>query len=113
MEIIEQILEQIKSVRKARKIKLNQMAEKLNITPSSYRKIEEGMIELKVKTMFDIFNILEIKLDSKQIDEKELLVYERFDVDNFAKKDDIKKIEAKLEETQKILLEVLKKLESK
>jgi transcriptional regulator with XRE-family HTH domain len=57
---IEKILAHIKNARKEQKISQAQIAEYLGISQNSYKNIELGKTELKVRTMFQIFEFLQI-----------------------------------------------------
>lgn len=55
------VLKNIKSVRRQKGISQHQMADKLNITASTYQKIEQGLISLSVERFIEICRILDIK----------------------------------------------------
>lgn len=55
------VLKKIKETRRNKGISQKEMAEKLNITASTYQKIEQNIITLSVERFLDICRILEIK----------------------------------------------------
>lgn len=58
-----EIGERLKSLRKARKLKQKDIAKMLDITPSTYNKIEAGVIELTLKNLTTIAEFFNISLD--------------------------------------------------
>jgi len=54
------VLNRIKEFRKSKKISQKEMAEKLNISISSYQKIEQGIMVLSLSRFLEICTILEI-----------------------------------------------------
>lgn len=54
------VLKNIKRLRKAKKLNQDDMAKKLNITTSTYQKIEQGLITLSIDRFLEICRILEI-----------------------------------------------------
>jgi transcriptional regulator with XRE-family HTH domain len=54
------VLKKIKELRREKGISQKEMAEKLNITASTYQKIEQNIITLNIERFLDICRILEI-----------------------------------------------------
>ncbi len=60
---MEEILNRIKELRKNKGFSYENMADELNISPSSYRKIEMNQSKLTVDRLVKISEILEAKLE--------------------------------------------------
>lgn len=101
---VKAILETIKRTRKEKKISLQEMAGKLGLSLTGYRSIEEGITNLTVENMFKLFRILDI--DFSRDTSNETLLYDKYSLDQFAKKDDLKELASKkdLDEALKIIL---------
>ncbi|NJO00473.1 MAG: helix-turn-helix transcriptional regulator [Bacteroidia bacterium] len=69
---IDKVLQDIRGKRKAQKITQQQIANHLGITQSSYKEIELGRTSLKAQTLFDIMDILGVKVDTEGEKEPEL-----------------------------------------
>ena len=54
------LAEEIKRLRKAKKLSQEQIADMLDISQNAYSKIERGETEMSAKRMFDIATILEV-----------------------------------------------------
>ena len=59
---VEQVIKRIISIRTKKGFTLENMADELDITPASYRKIETGQTSLSVARMFCIAEILKVSL---------------------------------------------------
>lgn len=60
---MEQILEKIKTIRMVRGYTLEYMANELNISASTYRKVETNETKLTVVRLIEIAEILEVSLE--------------------------------------------------
>lgn len=105
---IEEILEQIREARKKKGMSQAEVATHLGINQNSYKNIETGQTELKVRVLFQLIELLEIDLFTNS--EKEKVSYP-IDEDTIREmKNDLQEIKSKMSKVDQIE-EFFKRLE--